>query len=62
MRRFLFSTSVMSAVASGVSLVRQTIRGPRDWRTGLLWASWVISVILAVTSVLERGKTDSRNL
>lgn len=62
MRRFLFSTSVISAVASGVSLVRQTLRGPRDWRTGLLWASWVISVILAVTSVLDRSKRSDREV
>ncbi|CAI8334159.1 MAG: Uncharacterised protein [Cellulomonadaceae bacterium TMED98] len=56
MRRFLFSSSLISALASGASVVRQTVRGPRDWKLILLWASWLISVVLAVTSVLEREK------
>jgi len=39
-------------------LVRQTMRGPRDWRTGLLWLSWLISMILAVAAVLDRSRDD----
>jgi len=58
MRRFLFSSSIASAVLSGVGLVRQTMRGPRDWRTGLLWLSWLISMILAVAAVLDRSHDD----
>jgi len=58
MRRFLFSSSIVSAVLSGVGLVRQTMRGPRDWRTGLLWLSWLISMILAVAAVLDRSHDD----
>jgi hypothetical protein len=58
MRRFLFSSSVISAVLSGVGLARQTLKGPRDWRTGLLWLSWVISIVLAVSSVLDRNKGE----
>ncbi|AVG24517.1 hypothetical protein C3B54_111580 [Pontimonas salivibrio] len=56
MRRFLFSSSVISAVASGAGLLRQTIKNPWSWRTALLWISWVISVVLAVTSVIDRGR------
>ena len=56
MRRFLFSSSVISAVLSGVGLARQTLKGPRDWRTGLLWLSWLISVVLAVSAVLDRSR------
>lgn len=56
MRRFLFSGSLISAIASGITLVRQTVRGPRDWRTGLLWASWLISMVLAISSVIDRGR------
>jgi hypothetical protein len=58
MRRFLFSSSIISAVLSGVGLARQTLKGPRDWRTGLLWLSWLISIILAVSSVLDRGRDE----
>ncbi|MFZ9088250.1 MAG: hypothetical protein ACO39R_03285 [Pontimonas sp.] len=59
MRRFLFSSSVISAVLSGVGLARQTLKGPRDWRTGLLWLSWLISIVLAVSSVLDRGRDEA---
>jgi len=58
MRRFLFSSSVISAVLSGVGLARQTLRGPRDWRTGLLWLSWLISIVLAISTVLDRERSD----
>jgi hypothetical protein len=54
MRRFLFSGSIISAVVSGLGLISQTLRGPRSWRTWLLWASWLISVVLAIASVIER--------
>jgi hypothetical protein len=56
MRRFLFSSSVISAVASGAGLLRQTLKNPWSWRTALLWVSWAISVVLAVTSVIDRGR------
>lgn len=56
MRRFLFSSSVVSAVASGAGLLRQTLKNPWSWRTALLWLSWAISMVLAVTSVSDRGR------
>jgi len=56
MRRFLFSSSLTSAIASGLSLWRRTVRGPRDWKMILLWLSWLISMVLAVASVFERER------
>ena len=51
MRKFLFNTSVLGAVFGGITALRETIRGPRDWRTILIWIGWGISVALAVSAV-----------
>ena len=55
MRKFLFSTSVLSAVFSGVSVARTTRSGPRDWRLILQWVIWGASVAIAVGTVIEKS-------
>jgi hypothetical protein len=54
-RKFLFSTSVLSAVFSGVSVARTTKSGPRDWRLILQWVIWGASVAIAVGTVIEKS-------
>jgi hypothetical protein len=56
MRRFLLSGSFLSVVFAGVSLLRRTLIGPRDWRMALLWAGWLISIVLAVAAINDRRK------
>jgi hypothetical protein len=56
MRRFLLSGSFISAVIAGLSLLRKTLAGPRDWRVVLLWASWAISLVLAVAAINDRRR------
>jgi hypothetical protein len=56
MRRFIFSSGVLSALATAVSLVRQSRRGPFTWQIALLWLSWAITLALAVSSILERDR------
>lgn len=51
MRKYLFNTSVLGAIFGGIAALRETIRGPRDWRTILIWISWGISVALAVGAI-----------
>lgn len=51
MRKFLFNTSILGAIFGGVAALRETIRGPRDWRVILMWIGWGISVALAVGAV-----------
>ena len=53
-RRFLLSGTFLSAVIAGVNLLRKTLIGPRDWRTLLLWASWAISLVLAIAAINDR--------
>jgi len=56
MREFLLSSSILSALASGVTLLRRTLRGPLTWQVWLLWVSWVISLVLAIAAVMEKRK------
>jgi hypothetical protein len=51
-RKFLFSGAVLSAVFGGVSAIRATREGPRDWRTALLWVSWAATLASAIGTVI----------
>jgi hypothetical protein len=59
MRRFLLSGSFISAVIAGLGLLSKTLVGPRDWRVLLLWASWAISLVLAITAINDRRRYNS---
>lgn len=54
MRKYLFNAGVLSSITSGIGIVKATKSGPRDWRLGLLWASWGIGVALAFGAVKQR--------
>lgn len=56
MRKFLFSTSVLGAVFGGFGTLQATLRGPRDWRLMLMWASWALSVAIAVGTVIKESE------
>lgn len=56
MRKYILNGAVLSAVFSAWGVVSATKKGPRDWRLALMWASWGISVAIAVGSVLEESK------
>jgi hypothetical protein len=55
-RKFILNPGFLAALASGIGVVKMTREGPRDWRLGLLWASWGIGVALAVGSVIDEDK------
>jgi hypothetical protein len=55
-RQFLFSTSILSALATGIGLLRRTVRMPFTWQVALLWASWAISLVLAIASIREKNR------
>jgi hypothetical protein len=59
MREYLFSASILSALAAGIALLRKTLRSPMSWQVWLLWASWVISLVIAFDSV--RHRTPRKN-
>jgi hypothetical protein len=55
-RKFLFNTSVLSALFSAIGVVRTTSKGPRDWRLILMWVSWAASLAIAIGTVIEETK------
>ena len=56
MRKFLLNTTVLGALFGGVSVVRATVKGPRDWRTWLRWAGWGISLAVAIGTVVKEAQ------
>jgi hypothetical protein len=56
MRKYLFSGAVITAVISGIGVVRTTLAGPRDWRLLLMWVSWAASLAIAIGTVSEETK------
>ncbi len=53
MRRFLFNSSILSAVFGVFGVAQATRRGPRDWRLILMWISWGLTVAIAVGTVMK---------
>lgn len=57
MRKFLFSSSVISALFGGWTTIQTTLRGPWDWRLVLMWISWGIALAIAIGTVLDESTT-----
>jgi len=52
-RRFLFNTSILSALFGIFGVAQATRKGPRDWRLILMWISWGLTVAIAVGTVIK---------
>jgi hypothetical protein len=55
MRRFIFNTSILSALFGVWGVVQATRKGPRDWRLILMWVSWGLTVAIAVGTVITEA-------
>ncbi len=56
MRKFIFNTSVLSALFGVFGPIKSTRNGPRDWRLVLLWVIWSATVAIAVGTVIEKSR------
>ncbi len=56
MRKFIFNVSIIGAVIGGIGAVRTTARGPRDWRTVLLWVGWAATTASAIGTVIIEAR------
>lgn len=56
MRKYLFSGAVITAILSGIGVIKATISGPRDWRLLLMWISWAASLAIAIGTVADESK------
>lgn len=59
MRKYIFNTAMLGVLFGGVSAARQTIKGPRNWRTILMWIGWGISVAIAVGEIQEAAREQA---
>jgi len=56
LRKYVFSSTLISAVLGGWGTLQTTRKGPRDWRLILMWISWGATVAIAVGSVIEQAR------
>jgi hypothetical protein len=59
MRKYIFNTAMLGVLFGGVSAARQTIKGPRNWRTILMWIGWGISVAIAIGEIQEEAREQA---
>lgn len=57
MRKFLFSSSIITAVFGGLGTLQATRSGPRDWRLILMWVSWALTIAIAAGNVVKEAQT-----
>ena len=62
MRKFIFNTTLLSAVFGGWGVLQSTRRGPRDWRLALMWLSWGATVAVAVGTIIKDQQGDPYEL
>lgn len=59
MRKYLFSTGLITAVAGGVGLLRSMRDdAPFTWRTALAWLSWGITLALAIGAIVDTRRAS----
>lgn len=59
MRKYLFSTGMITAVSGGLGLLRSMRDdAPFTWRTALAWLSWGITLALAIGAVVDTRRAS----
>ena len=56
--RYLFSTGLIGAITAGISLLRGTRETPVTWRAVLAWASWSITLALAIGAIVDLRRAE----
>jgi hypothetical protein len=51
-RKFIFNSSIISAIFGGFGTIQATRKGPNDWRTVLMWVSWLATLAIAIGTVV----------
>ena len=53
MRKYVFGTGIISAVITGMALLRSLRDEQFTWRAALAWLSWGITFALAIGAILD---------
>lgn len=63
MRKYVFSTGMFTAVATGITMLRGLrANEPFTWRTALAWLSWGITLALAIGAVVDTRRASTGHL
>jgi hypothetical protein len=59
MRKYVSGTGIIGAITTGLALLRELREDePFTWRTALIWASWAITLALAVGAVVDVRRAE----
>ncbi|MBS1672343.1 MAG: hypothetical protein JSS74_00045 [Actinobacteria bacterium] len=58
MRNYLFASGLFGAITGGIALLRGTRDAPVTWRAVLAWASWGITIALAIGAIVDFRKDE----
>ena len=63
MGKYLFGTGIIAAVTGGLTLLRG-LRSDETftWRTALAWASWGITLVLAIGTIVDTRRASRGQL
>ncbi|MBO0979502.1 hypothetical protein [Microbacterium sp. SD291] len=56
--RYLFGTGIIGAITAGATLLRGSRDAPITWRAVLAWASWGITLALAVGTAIDARRAE----
>jgi hypothetical protein len=57
-RKFLFNSTIISAIFGGFHAIQATRKEPTDWRTILIWVSWAATLAVAIGTVVKQAKDE----
>jgi hypothetical protein len=60
MRKYLFNPKTVTTAFGAIGLARSTAKGPRDWRTALLWVVWLSTLAIAIGDVREKAEQSAQ--
>lgn len=56
--KYLTNWGVIGAFISVFSVIRQSQQRPKDWRLALIWAIWLLGLVLAIAGVAKRSADE----
>ncbi len=61
--KYLTNLGVIGAVLGIFGVIRESRQMPKDWRIGIVWAIWLLGLVLAIAGVAKRqADQDFREL
>lgn len=56
--KYLTNFGVIGAALSVFAVIKQSRDMPKDWRLALIWAVWLLGLVLAIAGVAKRESDE----